>query len=498
MLRTSSSIAPRVLLISFVLIGLLLASLISLPPNVTAQDTNPLETPTDVVIGAPPDGLPTLTPDLRPPTETPDPNAPPAQPVPPTLDPNVQQEIADQPTAENVLPTAASIIPTYTPVPLPKSSDPNERVVSVGETLFSLAAQSGFTVNDLGELNALTNPSLLLAGQKVKLPAPILQNIRLHRVAAGETVVALAAQYAISPALLRQANRLVCGSCLVVGQLLRVPQSNVITNLPAPFETVDVAPYVPRQGETIVVRVKVSAPLDSIVGSIAGRPLNFVMREENLYIGLSGVGAFQDPGVYSITLRAIATNGEASLVNGRFQVGQGNFGFETLNLAPKLVPLLDPQINQAERDDLDQILSSFSANQFWNGALKLPVNSKIVSYYGTRRNFNRHTLDTYHSGIDVTARVGTPVQASAAGRVVATRLFNIRGNVVILDHGRGVFTLYCHLSKFNVEEGQIVDVDDVLGYSGNTGRSLGPHVHWELAVGGVTVNPLAWVDDEIP
>jgi murein DD-endopeptidase MepM/ murein hydrolase activator NlpD len=90
------------------------------------------------------------------------------------------------------------------------------------------------------------------------------------------------------------------------------------------------------------------------------------------------------------------------------------------------------------------------------------------------------------------------VQASAAGRVVATRLFNIRGNVVILDHGRGVFTLYCHLSKFNVEEGQIVDVGDVLGYSGNTGRSLGPHVHWELAVGGVTVNPLAWVDDEIP
>jgi murein DD-endopeptidase MepM/ murein hydrolase activator NlpD len=255
---------------------------------------------------------------------------------------------------------------------------------------------------------------------------------------------------------------------------------------------------VPRQGDTIVVRVRVSVPLENIVGSIAGRPLNFVMREENLYIGLSGVGAFQQPGVYSITLRAIAKNGEASLVNGRFQVGQGNFGFETLNLAPKLVPLLDPQVNQAERDDLDAIFSSFSANQFWNGALKLPVNSKIVSYYGTRRNFNRNTLNTYHSGVDVTARVGTPVQASAPGRVVTTRLFNIRGNVVILDHGRGVFTVYCHLSKFNVEEGQIVDVGDVIGFSGNTGRSLGPHVHWELAVGGVTVNPLAWVDEEIP
>ncbi|NJM39605.1 MAG: LysM peptidoglycan-binding domain-containing protein [Anaerolineae bacterium] len=118
--------------------------------------------------------------------------------------------------------------------------------------------------------------------------------------------MALAAQYAVSPALLKQANQLVCSSCLVVGQLLRVPQSKVITNLPAPFETVDVAPYVPRQGDTIVVRVRVSTPLESIVGSIAGRPLNFVMREENFYIGLSGVGAFQEPGVYSITLRAIA------------------------------------------------------------------------------------------------------------------------------------------------------------------------------------------------
>ena len=380
MSRSSSAITLRVFVLLSFLIGLLLATAVSLPPRARAQDTNPqppIETPTEVAVGAPPAEQPTLTPDLRPPTETPDPNLP--QTSTPTIDPNVQQQIANQPTVEDVLPTAIPLVPTFTPVPLPQTSEANERVVSVGETLFSLAAQSGFTVNDLGELNTLTNPGLLLAGQKVKLPAPISQNIRLHRVAAGETLMALAAQYSVAPALLRGANSLVCNSCLVVGQLLRVPQSNVITNLPAPFESVVVAPFVPRQGETIVVRVKVSAPLDSIVGTLAGRPLNFVMREENFYVGLSGVGAFQNPGVYSITLRAIAKSGEASLVNGRFQVGQGNFGFETLNLSPKLLPLLDPQLNQAERDDLDQIISAFTANQFWNGALKLPVSSKIVS-----------------------------------------------------------------------------------------------------------------------
>jgi murein DD-endopeptidase MepM/ murein hydrolase activator NlpD len=76
--------------------------------------------------------------------------------------------------------------------------------------------------------------------------------------------------------------------------------------------------------------------------------------------------------------------------------------------------------------------------------------------------------------------------------------FKIRGNVVILDHGRGVFTVYCHLSKFNVQVGQIVNVGNVIGYAGNTGRSLGPHLHFELAVGGVTINPLEWMDAEIP
>jgi murein DD-endopeptidase MepM/ murein hydrolase activator NlpD len=74
----------------------------------------------------------------------------------------------------------------------------------------------------------------------------------------------------------------------------------------------------------------------------------------------------------------------------------------------------------------------------------------------------------------------------------------IRGKTVILDHGRGVFTLYCHLSEFAVELEQIVAADEVIGYSGNTGRSLGPHLHFELAVGGVQVDPLAWLEQALP
>ena len=96
------------------------------------------------------------------------------------------------------------------------------------------------------------------------------------------------------------------------------------------------------------------------------------------------------------------------------------------------------------------------------------------------------------------AGIGTPVHASAPGRVAAVMQLKVRGNVVIIDHGRGVFTMYCHLSRTVVKEGQMVDVGDVVAYSGNTGRSEGPHIHWELAVGGITVDPLPWAQQAIP
>jgi murein DD-endopeptidase MepM/ murein hydrolase activator NlpD len=444
------------------------------------------------------------------PTPTPTPTIDPAvlrvaSPDPaqlPTLDPNAPTAEAEQ--QPDVAPTAEIVIeatpePTEPPPPPPVSTDPLVHVVQVGETLTSLAAQSGFSVSDLAQRNGLTNPNRLLAGQKVGMPTAPSTNIQLHRVTTGDTLMSIAAEYGVSPYLLRRTNRLPCNTCLVFGQLLRVParEAGTASNLPEPFQLVDISPTLPRQGDVIVVRVKSRAPLQQITGTLADRPLRFAQKEGE-YIALSGVAALQDAGVYDITIRVIAENGTANAVNGRVQVGAGRFAFENLTVGQKLVPLLDPQVNVDERAALDTIFAQFSGTQYWQGPLQLPIGAKIVSYYGTRRNFNRGTLRTFHSGIDLTTGAGTPIKAAAPGRVAAVQPFKIRGNVVILDHGRGVFTIYCHLSKFNVKTGQIVNVGDVIGYSGNTGRSLGPHLHWELAVGGVTVDPLQALNTELP
>ena len=176
----------------------------------------------------------------------------------------------------------------------------------------------------------------------------------------------------------------------------------------------------------------------------------------------------------------------------------GGYGQENITIDYRLTPLLDPQVNADERFQIDTLVSQFTPNQYYSGTFKLPVVSKITSYYGARRTFNGGLLRTYHSGMDVLAPVGTPVHVGASGRVAAIQEFKVRGLVVIVDHGRGVFTLYCHLSKVNVKAGQIVSANEVIGLSGNSGRSEGPHLHWELAVGGVTVDPLPYVDTPMP
>ena len=117
------------------------------------------------------------------------------------------------------------------------------------------------------------------------------------------------------------------------------------------------------------------------------------------------------------------------------------------------------------------------------------------SSFGLRRFFNNQPRNP-HSGLDIAAETGTPIVAPAAGIVTNAGDYFFNGKTVFLDHGQGLITMYCHMENISVEEGDIVDVNDLLGTIGSTGRVTGAHLHWSVILNNTTVEPLLFLKAE--
>lgn len=222
----------------------------------------------------------------------------------------------------------------------------------------------------------------------------------------------------------------------------------------------------------------------------------FPIGDEGWY-GLLAVGMGQAVNTYDLALVALM-DGTSTTFNIEIPVTNGAFIRETLTIGPERVFLVSPEVERGEFARLDAIDTAVTEEILWDeNGFALPINSELTSPFGSFRVFNDST-ESRHTGWDLRATTGVPINAMGAGRVAFAGLLDIRGNHVIVDHGYGVFSGYSHMSQVHVTQGQRVSAGQVLGVVGNTGRSGGAHLHWEVMVNGYFVDSADFVEMWIP
>jgi murein DD-endopeptidase MepM/ murein hydrolase activator NlpD len=254
---------------------------------------------------------------------------------------------------------------------------------------------------------------------------------------------------------------------------------------------------VPGQFGTVIVS---GWDVASASGTFDGRPVTFHHRGESLVALVAASLETEGPEqLLNVTINL--HSGETINYHLPVAIAWAGYGNQTITIPSNLGYLLEPDVNDNETLLLNQIYGQSTPQRFWDGALETPIpvsEGAITSPFGVYRVYNDGKYAALHSGQDIAAPVGTQVKAAAPGRVVLAEALDVRGNMVIIDHGWGVFTGYCHFSEILVEAGQMVNTGDVVGKVGNTGRSTGAHLHWELAVGGTWVDPLEWAAPAMP
>ena len=260
--------------------------------------------------------------------------------------------------------------------------------------------------------------------------------------------------------------------------------------------TLRVIPSPIAQGQTSVILARTNAEV-AISGRLSDQSLVFAGSGRNHW-ALVGVPPWGETGLHWLTVVATDALGREATRTTLVPVVATGFIEEGVTLLSGREELLDPDIIAGEWGALERVFRVVTPRQLWSSSFRLPVRSVVTSEFGARRSFGGGPPQGYHSGVDLRGKEGTPVVAAERGRVVLAEELTLRGRAVILDHGLGVHTAYYHLAAITVELGQLVYKGQIIGQVGMTGLVSGPHLHWELRIQEVPVDPLAWTMTTIP
>jgi LysM repeat protein len=429
-------------------------------------------------------------------------------------------------------------------------------IVQEGDYLWEIAYRFHVTQEELVRANAITNADQIPIGMRLIIPGlEGIQGILTTRpVEYGENLQSLSLQYNISPKMLRQLNHITSPDELYAGYSLIVPQDDTTMDLGnrtsmdigqsllelsiadntnpwmillnnkknnswsvlpgeillAPGED-DAGPgALPpsitsitldslKQGETAKIQVVGEADL-SLSGSFMDHSLNFIPGADDYFTALQGVHAMAEPGLYPMNLQVYSSDNSAYNFSQMVMVQPGDFlDDRTLTVDPTT---LDPKITGPENELWSDLSSAVSPEKKWTGIFASPVDPVFAEYYtskfGNRRSYNDGEYLYFHTGLDFGGQVGHPIYAAASGTVVFADSLTVRGKATMIDHGWGIYTAYMHQSEILVTVGEQVEKGQLIGSIGNTGRVEGPHLHFEVIVGGIQVDPLVWLNQEFP
>ena len=242
------------------------------------------------------------------------------------------------------------------------------------------------------------------------------------------------------------------------------------------------------QGRLVEVLIRGSATSSAPSGTLAGLPLHFERRDSRWWA--LGALAVDAPDTVALVLRG--DSGDSAVH--RIAVRQVPWPTERLRVAPRFGQEPDSALSaRLERESAraQEIgRQSHETPRLWRTGFARPRPGRVTSGFGKAREYNGQ-VQGRHNGTDFAGATGSPVRATNRGVVALVDTFYLGGRVISLDHGAGLVTAYMHLSRADVAAGDTVQRGEIIGRVGATGRVTGPHLHWIVRYGGVTVDALS-------
>jgi len=253
-------------------------------------------------------------------------------------------------------------------------------------------------------------------------------------------------------------------------------------------------------GSVLLIRVTTPQPVRALSGTWLGHDLAFSFdAQQKFWFALAGASIETKPGKYPLEIHAETAAGEPLEFQKQIAVFHQRYPQIALTVPGKYTaPSPEEQQEIAEdKKTKEEIFKTLTPEREWRGSFAPPVEAEISDVFGVARVFNGTTQST-HLGLDFRVPAGTPVAAVNRGTVILARPLFFEGNFIVIDHGQGLMTLYLHLSKFLVKEGDTVEKGQEIAISGGTGRATGPHLHLAVRWQGIYLNPETLLKLQLP